>query len=101
MIFIILTNLLTKIDNKLSNMIQSCPTTDIYNWLAILKFFYHKRLFIHKNVALKVLEKRIKEELPFMATENIIMSMVKLGANRQVIHHYFCSYSIYHYQCYF
>lgn len=34
----------------------------------------------------KVIEKRVWEELPFMATENIIMNMVKLGANRQECH---------------
>ena len=33
---------------------------------------------------MKVIEKHIKHELPFLATENIIMAMVKLGANRQV-----------------
>ncbi|ELU16983.1 hypothetical protein CAPTEDRAFT_157033 [Capitella teleta] len=34
----------------------------------------------------KVIERHIRQELPFMATENIIMAMVKLGANRQVCH---------------
>lgn len=34
----------------------------------------------------KVIEKRIKQELPFMATENIIMAMVKAGGNRQDCH---------------
>ncbi|KAL3877746.1 hypothetical protein ACJMK2_035408 [Sinanodonta woodiana] len=34
----------------------------------------------------KVIEKRLKQELPFMATENIIMAMVKAGANRQECH---------------
>ncbi|ESP04011.1 hypothetical protein LOTGIDRAFT_110374 [Lottia gigantea] len=34
----------------------------------------------------KVIERRVKQELPFMATENIIMAMVKAGANRQVCH---------------
>ena len=33
---------------------------------------------------LQVIEKHIGEELPFMATENIIVAMVKRGANRQV-----------------
>uniref|UniRef100_A0A8C4XU69 Adenylosuccinate lyase n=1 Tax=Falco tinnunculus TaxID=100819 RepID=A0A8C4XU69_FALTI len=32
----------------------------------------------------KVIERRIRQELPFMATENIIMAMVKAGGNRQV-----------------
>ncbi|XP_045471577.1 adenylosuccinate lyase [Harmonia axyridis] len=34
----------------------------------------------------KVIEKRISQELPFMSTENIIMEMVKRGADRQVCH---------------
>ena len=32
----------------------------------------------------KVIERRVKQELPFMAAENFIMAMVKKGANRQV-----------------
>ena len=31
-----------------------------------------------------MIERHISEELPFMATENIIMEMVKQGADRQV-----------------
>ena len=34
----------------------------------------------------KMIEKHIKEELPFMATENIIMECVKAGGNRQELH---------------
>jgi len=34
--------------------------------------------------ALKVIDRHVRQELPFMATENIIMAMVKRGANRQV-----------------
>ncbi|MDG5814344.1 adenylosuccinate lyase [Chitinispirillales bacterium ANBcel5] len=34
----------------------------------------------------KVIEKHINAELPFMATENIIMAAVKKGADRQEIH---------------
>lgn len=34
----------------------------------------------------KVIEKHIAEELPFMATENIIMEAVKRGGNRQELH---------------
>ena len=34
----------------------------------------------------KVIEKHIKAELPFMATENIIMEGVKCGGNRQELH---------------
>ncbi len=34
----------------------------------------------------KVIGKRINEELPFMATENILMKAVKAGGNRQELH---------------
>ncbi|MBO4323045.1 MAG: adenylosuccinate lyase, partial [Clostridia bacterium] len=34
----------------------------------------------------KVIEKRINAELPFMATENIIMECVKAGGDRQEVH---------------
>lgn len=34
----------------------------------------------------KVIEKRIMDELPFMATENIIMEAVKRGGDRQELH---------------
>ncbi|MBO4693662.1 MAG: adenylosuccinate lyase [Clostridia bacterium] len=34
----------------------------------------------------KVIEKRVNEKLPFMATENILMESVKRGADRQKIH---------------
>ena len=34
----------------------------------------------------KVIERRIMGELPFMATENVIMAMVKAGGDRQVCH---------------
>ena len=34
----------------------------------------------------KVIESRLKSELPFMATENIMMDAVKRGANRQELH---------------
>jgi len=34
----------------------------------------------------KVIARRISEELPFMATENIIMAMVKAGGDRQEAH---------------
>ena len=44
-------------------------------------------------IALKVIEKHIKDELPFMATETIIVEMVKHGANRQVL----CTHCIYTY----
>jgi adenylosuccinate lyase len=34
----------------------------------------------------KVIEKRLMEELPFMATENIMMEAVKRGGDRQELH---------------
>ncbi|MDY6023208.1 MAG: adenylosuccinate lyase [Candidatus Borkfalkiaceae bacterium] len=34
----------------------------------------------------KVIEKRVKEELPFMATENVLMEAVKAGGDRQILH---------------
>ena len=34
----------------------------------------------------KVIEKHIREELPFMATENILMECVKAGGDRQELH---------------
>ena len=34
----------------------------------------------------KVIEKRLLSELPFMATENIMMDAVKMGGNRQELH---------------
>jgi adenylosuccinate lyase len=34
----------------------------------------------------KVIEKRIRAELPFMATENIMMDAVKMGGDRQQLH---------------
>ncbi len=49
-------------------------------------------LSIYLNVASgirvyeKVIEKHINEELPFMATENIMMDAVKKGGNRQELH---------------
>lgn len=49
-------------------------------------------LNIYNNVAAgiivheKVIDRHIKEELPFMATENILMDAVKKGGNRQELH---------------
>eukprot|EP00112_Aurelia_sp_Birch-Aquarium-sp1_P005467 Seg1621.3 transcript_id=Seg1621.3/GoldUCD/mRNA.D3Y31 product="Adenylosuccinate lyase" protein_id=Seg1621.3/GoldUCD/D3Y31 len=34
----------------------------------------------------KVIERHVNQELPFMATENIIMAMVKAGGDRQICH---------------
>ena len=36
-----------------------------------------------------VIAKRLNEELPFMATENILMAAVKRGGNRQVTLFYY------------
>jgi adenylosuccinate lyase len=33
-----------------------------------------------------VIQQRIDQELPFMATENVIMAMVEKGASRQEVH---------------
>lgn len=38
----------------------------------------------------QVIDRHVSQELPFMATENIIVAMVKRGANRQVIAVKFC-----------
>lgn len=49
-------------------------------------------LNLYENIAAnlvvhpKVIEKRIMDELPFMATENILMAAVKRGGNRQELH---------------
>lgn len=42
----------------------------------------------------KVIEKHILEELPFMATENILMEAVKRGGDRQELHEVIRMYSI-------
>jgi len=42
----------------------------------------------------KVIEKHIQEELPFIATENILMEAVKKGGDRQSIHEIIRSHSI-------
>ena len=34
----------------------------------------------------KVIERRVMEKLPYMATENILMESVKRGGNRQLLH---------------
>ena len=49
-------------------------------------------LNLYENIAAnlvvypKVIEKHIREELPFMATENILMDAVKAGGDRQALH---------------
>lgn len=42
----------------------------------------------------KVIEKHVREELPFMATENILMEAVKKGGDRQELHEVLRRYSI-------
>lgn len=42
----------------------------------------------------KVIEKHLMSELPFMATENIMMDAVKLGGNRQELHEKIRKYSM-------
>jgi len=42
----------------------------------------------------KVIERHIQEELPFMATENILMEAVKRGGDRQELHEIIRRYSI-------
>lgn len=42
----------------------------------------------------KVIEKRIMSELPFMATENIMMNAVKKGGDRQELHEKIRTYSM-------
>ncbi len=42
----------------------------------------------------KVIEKRLEEHLPFMATENILMEAVKKGGDRQELHEVIRSYSV-------
>ncbi|HPJ23043.1 MAG TPA: adenylosuccinate lyase, partial [Clostridia bacterium] len=42
----------------------------------------------------KVIERHIMDEIPFMATENILMNAVKRGGDRQVLHEKIRQYSI-------
>lgn len=46
----------------------------------------YRNVIENGNVYPAVCSKRLKEELPFIATENIMMSAVKKGGDRQVIH---------------
>ncbi len=59
---------------------------------AILILFENvaQNLVVHP----KVIEKRIMEELPFMATENILMAAVKRGGDRQALHERIREHSI-------
>ena len=57
-------------------------------------------LNLYENVAAnlvvhpKVIEKHVLEELPFMATENILMRAVALGGDRQELHEVIRTYSV-------
>jgi len=42
----------------------------------------------------KVIERRVREELPFMATENILMASVQKGGDRQTLHEKLRAHSI-------
>jgi len=48
----------------------------------------HDSLDISKNMVVypQMIEKHIQEELPFIATENILMAAVKKGGDRQLLH---------------
>ncbi|MBW01794.1 Adenylosuccinate lyase, partial [Eschrichtius robustus] len=48
--------------------------------------WFERTLDDSANRVVRVIERRIRQELPFMATENIIMAMVKAGGNRQDCH---------------
>lgn len=47
----------------------------------------------------RVIARRIAQELPFMATENIIMSIVKKGGDRQEAHEKIRVNDLYAYHC--
>ncbi len=59
---------------------------------AILNIYANvaSNLVVHE----KVIEKHVLEELPFMATENIMMDAVKRGGNRQELHERIRVYSL-------
>lgn len=58
---------------------------NICEGLVVYPKVCHKlKCMVHCFVSMKVIGKHIAQELPFLASENIIMTMVKLGADRQV-----------------
>lgn len=59
---------------------------------AVLNIYINvcSNLVVYKNV----IKKHIEEELPFMATENIMMNAVKNGADRQEVHEKIRQYSM-------
>ncbi|KAI9208077.1 L-Aspartase-like protein [Polychytrium aggregatum] len=65
--------------NRRVSIPEAFLTTDIL--LSLLQ-----NIFDGMVVYPQVIRRRILQELPFMATENIIMAMVKAGGDRQVCH---------------
>ncbi|HZJ78286.1 MAG TPA: adenylosuccinate lyase [Clostridia bacterium] len=65
--------------NKRISIAEAFLATD-----AILELYYNvtNGLVVYP----KIIEKRLLEELPFMATENIMMAAVKKGGDRQELH---------------
>ena len=65
--------------NKRIVLAQAFLATD-----GLLKLYMNvsENLFVYE----KVIEKRVAAELPFMATENVIMECVKAGGDRQELH---------------
>lgn len=59
---------------------------------AILSLYIN--VISHGTVYPKVMEKHLREELPFMATENILMHGVKKGGDRQELHEKIRQYSV-------
>ncbi|NLB37449.1 MAG: adenylosuccinate lyase [Clostridiales bacterium] len=65
--------------NKRISVAEAFLATD-----AILELYYNvaNGLVVYP----KIIEKHLREELPFMATENIMMAAVKRGGDRQELH---------------
>lgn len=72
--------------NKRISVAEAFLATD-----AILEIYMNvsKGLVVYD----KVINKRVMEKLPFMATENILMQAVKKGGNRQELHEKLRTYS--------
>lgn len=73
--------------NKRISVSEAFLATD-----AVLNIYINvcSNLVVYKNV----IKKHIEEELPFMATENIMINAVKNGADRQEVHEKIRQYSI-------
>ena len=65
--------------NKRISIPEACLAVD-----AILQIYLNVTDGL--KVYPKVIERRLREELPFMATENIMMDAVKRGGDRQALH---------------